>query len=70
MTKFDLMADVSSYQPDTKEFFQALKDKGVKAVVVKITEGSNPGSAYVNPKANNQIKNARAAGLYSPRKWG
>ncbi|AAV30211.2 putative lysin [Lactobacillus phage LL-Ku] len=63
MTKFDLMADVSSYQPDTKEFFQALKDKGVKAVVVKITEGSNPGSAYVNPKAKNQIKFTRDVGM-------
>lgn len=63
MAKFDLVADVAGYQPDTKEFFQALKDKGVKAVIIKITEGSNPGSAYVNPKAKNQIKFARAAGL-------
>lgn len=63
MAKFDLVADVSSYQPDTKEFFQALKGKGVKAVIVKITEGSNPGSAYVNPKAKNQIKFAREVGL-------
>lgn len=63
MAKFDLVADVSGYQPDTKDFFQALKDKGVKAVIIKITEGSNPGSAYVNPKAKNQIKFAREAGL-------
>lgn len=63
MAKFDLVADVSSYQPDSKEFFQALKDKGVKAVIIKITEGSNPGSAYVNPKAKSQINNARAVGL-------
>lgn len=63
MAKFDLVADVSSYQPDTKEFFKALKDKGVKAVIVKITEGSNPGSAYVNPKAKNQIRFAREVGL-------
>lgn len=63
MAKFDLVADVAGYQPETKEFFQALKNKGVKAVVVKITEGSNPGSAYVNPKAKNQINYARAVGL-------
>lgn len=63
MANFDLVADVSSYQPDTKEFFKALKDKGVKAVIVKITEGSNPGSAYVNPKAKNQIRFAREVGL-------
>lgn len=63
MANFDLVADVAGYQPETKEFFQALKDKGVKAVVIKITEGSNPGSAYVNPKAKNQIKYARAVGL-------
>ena len=63
MANFDLVADVSSHQPDTKEFFKALKDKGVKAVIVKITEGSNPGSAYVNPKAKNQISFAREVGL-------
>lgn len=63
MAKFDLVADVAGYQPETKEFFQALKDKGVKAVIIKITEGSNPGSAYVNPKAKNQIKYAHAVGL-------
>ena len=63
MANFDLVADVSSYQPDTREFFKALKDKGVKAVIVKITEGSNPGSAYVNPKAKNQISFAREVGL-------
>lgn len=63
MAKFDLVADVAGYQPETKEFFQALKNKGVKAVIVKITEGSNPGSAYVNPKAKNQIKYAREVGL-------
>lgn len=63
MAKADLVSDVAGYQPDTKEFFQALKDKGVKAVIIKLTEGSNPGSAYVNPKAKNQIKFARAVGL-------
>lgn len=58
-----LVADVASYQPDTLAFFQALKASGVDAVIVKLTEGSNPGSAYLNPKARNQINNARTAGL-------
>lgn len=64
MAKYqELVMDVASYQPDTPAFFQAAKAAGVKAVVIKLTEGSNPGSAYVNPKAANQISNARAAGL-------
>lgn len=61
--RMDLVADVASYQPDSLAFMQALKAAGVKAVIVKLTEGSNPGSAYLNPKAQNQINNARAAGL-------
>ena len=40
-----------------------MKNAGVKAVIVKITQGSNPGDAYVNPKARNQIKYARQVGL-------
>lgn len=64
MAKYqELVLDVASYQPDTLSFFQAAVAVGVKAVIVKLTEGSNPGSAYINPKAANQIKNARAAGL-------
>lgn len=59
----NLVIDVSSYQPDTEEFFKATAKKGVKAVVVKITEGSNPGTAYVNPKAKKQIASAKKAGL-------
>lgn len=59
----NLVIDVSSYQPDTEEFFKAAAKKGAKAVIVKITEGSNPGTAYVNPKAKKQIANARKAGL-------
>ena len=59
----NLVIDVSSYQPDTLDFFKAAAKKGVKAVVVKITEGSNPGTAYVNPKAKKQIANAKKAGL-------
>lgn len=59
----NLVIDVSSYQPDTEEFFKAAARKGAKAVVVKITEGSNPGTAYVNPKAKKQIASAKKAGL-------
>lgn len=59
----NLVIDVSSYQPDTLDFFKAAAKKGVKAVIVKITEGSNPGTAYVNPKAKKQIVNAKKAGL-------
>lgn len=55
--------DVASYQPDSLAYFQAAQALGVKGVVVKITEGSAAGSNYVNPKAAQQIKNARAVGL-------
>lgn len=55
--------DVASYQPDSLTYFQAARALGIKGVVVKITEGSAAGSNYVNPKAVQQIKNARAAGL-------
>lgn len=54
--------DVASYQPDSLAYFKAVKALGVKGVVVKITEGSAVGTNYVNPKATQQIKNARAVG--------
>lgn len=63
MTSFPLVADISSYQPDEPAFFQALKNQGVKAVIIKITQGSAGGDAYINPKAKTQIGNARVAGL-------
>lgn len=55
--------DVSNYQEDTKEFFQAAKNQGAEGVVVKLTEGSEDGSNYINPKAAAQIRNALAVGL-------
>ncbi len=55
--------DISSYQRDDLAFFQQLKAAGVGGVVVKLTEGSEDGSAYVNPKAGNQIRNALAVGF-------
>ena len=58
-----LVMDVSGYQPDTVSFFQAAKNAGVKAVIVKLTQGSADGDAYVNPKAQAQINNARSVGL-------
>lgn len=54
--------DVASYQPDTLAYFRAAKKLGIKSVIVKLTEGGT-GTKYVNPKATNQIKNAKAAGL-------
>lgn len=59
----NLVMDVSSHQPDTISFFQAAKNAGVKAVIVKLTQGSADGDAYVNPKAQAQINNARSVGL-------
>lgn len=55
--------DVSSYQQDTVAFFQAAKNQGAQGVVVKLTEGSEDGSAYVNPRAAAQVRNALAVGL-------
>lgn len=55
--------DVSSYQPDTVAFFQAAKNQGAQGVVVKLTEGSEDGSDYINPRAAAQIHNALAVGL-------
>lgn len=63
MISFPLVADISSYQPNEPAFFQALKNQGVRAVIVKITQGSADGDAYINPKAKAQITNARVAGL-------
>lgn len=59
----NLVADVASFQPEDLGFFKALASQGVKAVIVKLTEGSADGTAYINPKAQNQIINARKVGL-------
>lgn len=60
----NLFIDVSGYQEDSVEYFQLAKSKGVMGVVVKLTEGSEDGSAYVNPRAEAQIRNATTAGLH------
>lgn len=59
----NLFIDVSGYQEDSVDYFQRAKDQGVMGVVVKLTEGSEDGSAYVNPRAATQIRNAAAVGL-------
>ncbi|KLD54307.1 LysM peptidoglycan-binding domain-containing protein [Limosilactobacillus fermentum] len=59
----NLFIDVSSHQEDSVAYFQLAKAKGVMGVVVKLTEGSEDGSAYVNPRAAAQIRNAAAVGL-------
>lgn len=59
----NLFIDVSGYQEDSIDYFQRAKSQGVMGVVVKLTEGSEDGSAYVNPRAATQIRNAAAVGL-------
>lgn len=54
-----LMADVSSWQPDSDSWFRKLADLGVKAVVVKLTEGT----IYQNPKAAAQLAAGRRMGM-------
>lgn len=52
--------DVSSHQGDISvSDFLNMKGQGITGVVVKLTEGTS----YVNPYAESQIKNAKAAGL-------
>lgn len=58
MTK-NLFADVSSHQPESKSYFQTLKNAGCHGVVVKLTEGTD----YENPKATNQIAHSKALGM-------
>ncbi|MHA8109960.1 GH25 family lysozyme [Lactobacillaceae bacterium Melli_B4] len=61
--KINLVADISVYQDDSIAYFQKLKAMGVKAVIIKVTQGSKYGDNYLNPKANRQVANARQAGL-------
>lgn len=55
----NLVMDESAFQPDTLSFAQAAKNAGVKAVIVKLTEGTG----YVSPHAAGQIRNAVKVGL-------
>lgn len=63
MANRTLFIDLAAYQPDTLDYFQKMWALGVRGAVVKLTEGSEDGSAYINPKAGNQIKNAKAVGM-------
>ncbi|WP_125582576.1 GH25 family lysozyme [Lacticaseibacillus suibinensis] len=54
-----IVIDVSSWNPDTLAFFQDAAKNGAQGAIVKLTENTN----YKNPKAVNQLKNAKAAGL-------
>lgn len=58
-----LVTDEASYQRSDKGYFEWQKSQGVKGTIVKLTQGSNPGSAYVNPQAGAQIANAKSVGL-------
>ena len=54
------VVDIASWQSwMTQNDFNLLKQQGIKAICVKITEGTS----YKNPYAANQIKMARNAGL-------
>lgn len=57
----NLVADVSSWNPDTAAFFKTLRKVGTKAVIVKLSEGTT----YRNPKAQAQIKQAWANGMHA-----
>lgn len=59
----DIVVDIASYQPDSLQFAHQLKRWGVRAVIVKMSEGSSPGFAYFNPKAPKQVRHMRQAGL-------
>ncbi|MDD6171712.1 MAG: GH25 family lysozyme, partial [Ligilactobacillus ruminis] len=52
--------DVASYQSGlVLNDYKQLKAKGIKTVIVKVSQGTG----YLNPAASNQIKNAIQAGL-------
>ncbi|WP_164511308.1 phage tail tip lysozyme [Levilactobacillus mulengensis] len=50
------VADISSYQDDSLAFMQKLAVYA-KSVIIKVTQGSATGDAYVNPKAKTQVAN-------------
>ena len=50
------VADIASYQGSSIEYLKTLR-KYASSLLVKLTEGSENGSAYVNPKAGAQVAN-------------
>ncbi|VDG18261.1 hypothetical protein [Lactobacillus curieae] [Lactiplantibacillus mudanjiangensis] len=55
--------DVAVYQPTSTAYFKKLKSYGSSGVLVKLTQGSAGGTAYVNVSAKAQLTSARAVGL-------
>ncbi|KRM75892.1 GH25 family lysozyme [Secundilactobacillus collinoides] len=53
---YDEIADISSHQDDSLAFMTQLA-RYAQGVMIKLTEGSENGDAYVNPKAGNQVTN-------------
>lgn len=54
-----LVADLSDYQPSDVNFMQGLKDGGVSAVIIKLTEGTG----WTSATAAEKIRNAVQVGL-------
>lgn len=56
--------DVSSYQDSSYTYFNSMKAKGAKFVLVKLGgSGGGEGYHYQNPKASAQLSNAKMAGM-------
>ena len=55
----NLVADLSDYQESSVQFMQALKDGGVKAVIIKLTEGTG----WIGSTSAEKIRNAVKVGL-------
>lgn len=58
----NLFVDVSSWNLDTPDYFDAIKNWGAKSVVVKVSEGGT-GTKYVNPKARRQKELSEERGM-------
>ncbi|GAW98682.1 GH25 family lysozyme [Secundilactobacillus mixtipabuli] len=60
-------ADISSFQPDTLDYMRKLHNHAT-GLFVKLTEGSENGSHYLNPKAGMQLLNGfeffKSIGVY------
>lgn len=59
----NLFVDVASYQSDDISFFSTLKLNGIKGACIKVTEGCQHGTNYVNPKWQKQLDCCRKTGL-------
>lgn len=55
----DLVLDIASHQTDNVDFYRQFINQGVRAGIIKLTEGTG----YINPKANNQIQAFKQLGL-------